>query len=485
MKAIQESLTIFLIGATGDLSSKKILKSLYKLYNDKLLPAQFRLVGNARKEMSNDAFREFAKKAVAPEDEAKWQDFAKTLEYVGGDASNLATFEKLKEFHQNMGSCGNHLWYVATLPKLYLDIVRNIKEVGMNRTDCGWTKFMLEKPFGVDLKTSQELNFELLQAFGEEQIYRIDHFLAKETVQNLLAFRFANGIFEHLWKSQYVDNIQVNAVENLGIAGREVFYDTTGTVRDVLQNHVLQMIATTMMEEPASFSAVDVRAQRQAFLSQLQIYNMEEVKQNIIFAQYEGYKQEKNIPESSKTETAVAGKLFVNNERWRGVPIYFRAGKKMQDTVTEISVQFKEPSNQFLCEAGCPEIGNVLTLRIQPNEGIVLRLRVKKPGLKMALEDAPMQFCYQSEFQMGLVDAYVKLIYDAVQGDIMLFPQADGIEASWKCIQPLIDYKQSPDFHLETYKQGSWGPEAFENLLKHDERQWLAPSPAVCQLPSR
>jgi glucose-6-phosphate 1-dehydrogenase len=493
---IQQPLTLFLIGATGDLAKKKILKALFTLHKEGLLPEHFTLIGNARKVFTHSEFVEFVRGVVVrtSADEKEWKVFAKKLHYVSGDVSEIETLQRLRKLHDGLQSCGNHLWYVATLPKLYIPAVKNIHSSGFHRSDCGWTKVMLEKPFGTDVTSAHALDQALTSVFDEEQIYRIDHFLAKETVQNLLVFRFANGIFEHLWDRRYIDSIQILGIaESFGVEGREIFYDQTGVVRDVIQNHVLQMLAMTMMEEPKSLSPHDIRQKRHEILKSLRpITTEEDIRANVRFGQYaageidgqkvKAYLEEKNIPIGSTTETAVAMRCFVDTPRWEGVPIYIRSGKRMGRTVSEISIQFKEPPNRMFAKEDCPEKGNVLTLRIQPNEGVVVRLRVKRPGLGLELEEVPMQFCYRNEFQMGLVEAYVKLIYDAVQGDPTLFPRADGIETSWQYIQPLLDFQAKPDFAPELYSAGSWGPASFDAMLRDDGHEWIEPSVDVCAL---
>lgn len=493
MRPIQQPLTMFLVGATGDLAKKKILKALFTLHMDGLLPERFLLIGNSRKEFSRSEFQAFVKAAVHPHDEKAWQQFADCLQYVTGDVDQEATFEKIRAFHAQLPACGNHLWYIATLPSLYLQITKNIQAVGLDHVPCGWTKIMMEKPFGTNVDTARQLDKALMSVFTEEEIYRIDHFLAKETVQNLLVFRFANGIFEHLWRKEFIDHIQITVAEDFGVEGREVFYDQTGTVRDVVQNHVLQMMAMILMDEPATLAASDIRQKRQQVLDNLRPITADTLHQHAAFGQYvsgevdghsvKGYLEEKNVPAHSQTETAVALRCFVDMPRWQNMPIYIRAGKRMERTVVEISIQFKEPSNKMFKEEGMPQgAGNVLTLRIQPNEGVVVRLKMKKPGIHLELEEVPMQFCYKSEFQMGLVEAYVKLIYDAVQGDPTLFTRSEGIESSWKFVEPLLKHKDSAHFKPDSYKSGSFGPASFDHLIQADGRNWIVPSLDVCNI---
>lgn len=493
MKKIHEPLTIFLIGVTGDLSKKKILKAIYKLFEKKLLSDPFTLVGNARKPMSRTEFQEFVKGVVKPTDLKIWEAFASSLYYVAGDASQHKTFDDIRELHTRLEldkHCGNHMWYIATLPQLYLDIVRNLKHFRLHQTECGWTKVLMEKPFGTDLASAQLLNNELTSVFSEEQIYRIDHFLGKETVQNVLAFRFANGLFEHLWNNKYIDHIQVTHAETLGIAGREQFYDSTGAMRDVVQNHLLQVLAVTLMEEPMGLDAEHIRASRAKIINSFSVPKPEQMVKSVRFGQYtagtiyeekvKGYQEEHAFTATSDTETAVALKIHVDNERWRGVPIYIRSGKRFAQDVLEISVQFKNPESAMFKDVKFGIDPNVLSFRFQPSEGIILKLFVKKPGHGTELDEVPMSFCYRNQYQMGFVEAYERLIHDASMGDPTLFPSASGIEASWKIIDELLEYKkeQTP----EPYLAGTWGPHSFHELIERDGRRWFDPDLSVCNI---
>jgi glucose-6-phosphate 1-dehydrogenase len=368
--------------------------------------------------------------------------------------------------------------------------VQQIGAHGLHHAACGWTKILIEKPFGTDLHSARQLNAALLQFFQEEQIYRIDHFLGKETVQNLLAFRFANGLFEELWNNTYIDHFQVTMAETLGVDERVQFYDATGATRDVVQNHLLQMIAVTMMEEPASLSPEDIRFSRSTLLNALSCVRRTDGALEAVFGQYqaglidghevEGYLDHAGVPERSRTETAVALKLQLDTPRWRGVPIYVRTGKRFARDVLEISVQFKDPKNSMFRAVQYGPDPNVLTFRFQPNEGIVLRLFVKKPGHGIELDMVPMQFCYRNTYQMGLVEAYERLIHDAAVSDATLFPRADGIEATWRVVDEVLHAKQSviPD----GYTAGSWGPASFDTLIAQDGRSWIEPSVDVCAI---
>ncbi len=477
-----EQLTFVLIGATGDLAKKKILKAIYMLHEKHQLPQDFLLLGNARTAYTRDAFIEYTRSIINPSDSLTWGQFAAHLDYIAGDVTNEQVFMDIRQYLDDTKRLGNLLWYIASFPSLYDDIIRHVGNCSLNRRPQGWVKFMLEKPFGTDFASARLLNSHLLKIFDEEQIYRIDHFLAKETVQNLLAFRFANSMFEHLWDRSSIDHIQVNSVEDFGITGRELFYDSTGTIRDVVQNHVLQMIAMTLMEQPKSLSVHDIRTVRRDLLAQITPLKYEDIGSIARFGQYRGYTQEKNISLQSKTETAVAFRLEISNDRWAGVPIYIRAGKQLKRSVTEITIQFKPNKKSLFGDSTNIRRPTALTLRIGPNEGVIIHLAVKKPGLDYMIDEVPMQFCYKNEYQMDLIEAYVKLISDAIAGDTTLFQHADGIESSWHYVEPLLHYVRSPSFEPELYDQGSWGPESFEQLLIADGRSWLEPSEAVCQI---
>lgn len=485
-------ITIFLVGITGDLSKKKVLPALYELFQSKYLGGHFQVVGIARSEFSREGFVEFLLEQLKPTDMERFQQFAQCCTYVAGDVTDESTFAKVQALHNRLDNCGNHLWYLATLPILYSTIIRNMSTTGVHKSRCGWTKILLEKPFGIDLQSAQELNSLLLSEFEEAQIYRIDHFLGKETIQNLLVFRFANGLFENLWSKDYIDHIQIIKTETMGIAGREVFYDQTGAVRDVVQNHLLQMVAMTLMEPPASLAAKDIRQQRDAVLQSLTPLDLETISMISRYGQYQagqlmgenviGYRQEHPSLQNSTTETAVALKINSQLARWQGVPIYLFTGKRFDQTVTEISIQFKEPINSMFVSAGCAQAPNVLTLRIDPNEGVVLRLHAKKTGLKLELDEVLMEFCYKTSMKEPIIDAYVKLIYDAVVGDPTLFLHADGIEAAWAFVEPLLKFQAQPGFSPDPYPAGSFGPTSFASLLLADGRSIIQHPQGVCQL---
>ncbi len=491
MQQLQSPLTFVLIGATGDLSKKKILPALYRLHRQGLLAhsesgeMQFSLIGNGRTQHDDASFRQFVHDVVQPADGATWKEFAKSLHYVQGSATEAETLQQILDRYQELNQqhdCSNILWHFSILPKLYVPIIENFPKLDVAQCVDGWMKIMLEKPFGTDLKSARELNTILAKYFNEDQIYRIDHYLAKETVQNILAFRFANDMFEYIWNKDYIEHIEITALETQGIAGRENFYDDVGAVRDVIQNHALQMLATSIMEEPNSLSANDIRDKRHAAIDSLSLRGS--VEESVSLGQFESYRTADAIPDDSTTETAAALALTSSLPHMQGVPLYIRAGKKLARDVTEISVQFKQKKNKMFADLDAKQLpmtaGNVLTLRIKPNEGIVIRLGVKKPGLDLELEETPMQFCYSESFTQDLVAAYQKVIYDAIAGNQTLFPRQDGIEASWRLVQPVLEYMSTTDFSPEQYADGTWGPDGFGHLTARDSCEWIEPSVDVC-----
>lgn len=464
-------LTLFLVGATGDLAKKKIWQALYHLYLHQLLPDEWQVVGIARRAFSRDEFVAFLEEVVHPTNARRWTQFIQHVIYHQGDVADKKAFSSLAT-RADLFDQANRVWFLATVPSLYLHIIKHLRDCRLTEQASGWSKLLLEKPFGTDLKTAQALNKELAATFTEEQIYRIDHFLAKETVQNILVFRFANGMFEQLWNAEHIARIEIIASEQMGIAGREAFYDATGTIRDVVQNHVLQMIATTLMEEPLSLKAESVRQKRYELLEKLTIATPNNPADSVRLGQYtrgvvngqevQGYLEEAGIPSSSTTETAVAMRLAVHNQRWSGVPIYLVAGKRLAEKVTEISIFFKEKRNRMFSQYKLDQTPNILTFRIQPNESVSMRLSVKKPGIELAMHEVPLQFSYRGEFQTELVEAYVKLLHDAIQSDSTLFAHAKDIEETWRVLDGVLNVKSK--LKVWQYPAGTVGPAEFEAL---------------------
>lgn len=365
--------------------------------------------------------------------------------------------------------------YLATPPKYYETILDNIAASGLaQKTQKGWTRILIEKPFGKDLQTAVMLDSKLDTLFKEEQIYRIDHYLGKETVQNIIAFRFANGIFDPVWNNNYLDHVQITLSEKEGVENRGAFYDGVGALRDVTQNHLMQLVAMIAMESPRSFSSQGVREARSKAISVVRCISEDEVSNNVVRGQYEGYKTEKNVSANSQTETFVALKLFVDTERFKRVPFYIRSGKGMKEDVVEISLVFKQVCHILFKEVGCPEEGNILTMRIQPNEGIRLIFIAKEPGHEMKLSAINMAFTYESEFKSKeVVDAYERVLEDAFMGDQMLFNRSDELVSSWRFITEILKGWEKGQSKLLIYPKGSAGPKEADDLIKRDRRKWV------------
>ncbi len=473
-------LTLYLFGGTGDLSRKKLIPAIFYLYLKKLLPP-FRVVAIARKQLTIQEYWQILTVSSNPQSVTEWQSFLENVTYVAGDSASDELYADLKKEIVSEGFGGDRIFYLATLPQLYATIASQLRRHNLTVNKDGWSRLLVEKPFGVDLASSRKLNAELLSTFPEKAIFRIDHFLAKETVQNMLAFRFANGVFENLWNSQYVDHIQITSAEPIGVEGREKFYNHVGVVRDVVQNHVLSLLAIALMEEPASFEPKAIQRERLRLLSQIEVLRDVAIEDRVVFGQYTHEASSATL--DPLVPTAVAMRLSVLNVRWNGVPIYIRAGKKLPSRVTELSVVFKEPLNRMFGLTQQKQSPNVLTFRIQPNEGIIMSVNVKKPGFEYGIEPVPMSFCYSSSFtDAQLPEAYSKVIYDAIRGDATLFLDEQGVDASWAAVQPIVEYQLSNTRPLERYTQTSWGPASFAELIAKDGRAWIEPDLTICSL---
>ena len=485
-----------LFGASGDLAGRKIFPALYDLYQSQIISKDIVVIGNSRTGRSDVDFRQLVfenlTKYYGQVDLPTWRHLEQRLFFVPGDANDPKTTdaiaEKIKLLKDQGWNTENRLYYLAIIPEVYEAVLTNLGKVVSVNPTSGWQRVMVEKPFGTDLASAKKLNRLIFHYFNENDVFRMDHFLAKETVQNILAFRFANGIFEPIWNKKFVDSIQVSSLETHGIDGREIFYDHTGAIRDVVQNHVLQILAVALMDMPASLEPQAVRQKSLELLQEIQKIPEKEIAQNVVYGQYgrgdingeakRAYIQEENISEDSKTETYVAMKLTLASERWSGVPVYIRAGKRLAQDVTEISIRFKDPVKNLpqFAKAMSP---NILTIRVQPNEGIVLRFDAKKPGFGYDLQPVNMEFRYTSAFAGSpLIEAYERLINDAVNGDHILFPNAEGVETTWRIVTPLLQNPKKPH-PVEIYSAGSMGPTGAEALLARDHRFWFDLSSGV------
>jgi glucose-6-phosphate 1-dehydrogenase len=482
-------------GASGDLTRRKLLPALYNLAVSRLLPPGMSIVGVALTEMSEEGFRKSMREGVAefsrrkPIDEAVWSDFASRLHYVAGKFEDGATFAKLKqkleELDRANGTRENRIYYLAVPPSAFRTINDNLATAGLVHLPddpSKYSRIIIEKPFGRDLASGDALNADLHRVFAERQIFRIDHYLGKETVQNLVALRFGNAIFEPLWNRNHIDHVQVTVAEDIGVEGRGKFYEEAGTTRDIVQNHLLQLLMVMAMEPPVAFTADEVRDEKVKVLRALKPIRGEDVARLTVRGQYgpgnfagkpvPGYREEPNVSPTSVVETFVAMRIEVDNWRFAGVPIYVRAGKRLTKRVTEISVHFKQVPHVLLSQAG-PVEPDVLAIRIQPDEGIGLRFVAKVPGPTMTLRPVTMDFRYGSTFGGSGPEAYERLILDAMLGDPTLFARSDEVSAAWKFITPILEaWAKEPAPEFPSYAAGTWGPAAATQLIERDGRSW-------------
>lgn len=493
-----EPCIVVIFGASGDLTKRKLLPALYRLVQERLLPAEFAIVGLARTEMSSDEFRARMKEAVAEFSEAKsvdeevWNSFAQGLYYLTADINNASDYEKLAQLLAQIdverGTQGNRLFYLSVAPKFYAEAVKQLGEHGLAKPqDRAWVRVIVEKPFGTDLDSARALNRELLQYLDEQQIYRIDHYLGKETVQNLLVFRFANGIFEPLWNRQYIDHVQLTNAETVGVEGRGGYYETAGVVRDMIQNHVFQVLSLVAMEPPVNLGSEAVRDEKIKAMEAARAFTRERVRGECVRGQYgagsiagqpvPGYRQEPDVAPASATETFAMLTMYFDNWRWAGVPFYIRSGKRLPKRVTEIAIQFKAAPLPLFGEAMQQITPNQLIIRIQPDEGITLRFAAKVPGQTTSIRDVNMDFRYGASFGVQLAEAYERLLLDCILGDSTLYARKDMTERGWEIVMPILDEwaatKGEVDF--PNYEAGTWGPKESHDLIEREGRRWRRP----------
>jgi len=485
-----EPCTMVIFGASGDLTRRKLVPSLYSLTQQGLLPGGFAIVGAARTPMSSEDFRTRMKEAVheflgeGQVDGSVWEQCAAGMFYTPTDVEDEESFKRLSELlsqmDQERGTSGNRLFYFSTPPTLYAPLTRRLGSVGLNRSS-GWTRVIIEKPFGHDLESMQALNKQVLEVFGEDQVYRIDHYLGKETVQNILVLRFANGIFEPLWNRRYIDHIQITAAESLGVENRGGYFDQAGVLRDMIQNHLFQIFTLVAMEPPVSLEADAVRDEKTKVMQAIRPIESQNIDQFAVRGQYgpgvvngqpvEGYREEKNISPDSSTETYAALKLLVDNWRWADVPFYLRSAKRLPKQVTEVAVQFRRAPH-LLFKSSEPLQPNSLTLRIQPDPGITLRFGAKLPGQAIKVRTVNMDFRYGTSFGKRSPDAYERLLLDAMLGDSALFARGDMVETAWEVLMPVLDAWQKPADHFPNYESGSWGPSEGDHFMEKGGRRW-------------
>jgi glucose-6-phosphate 1-dehydrogenase len=481
-----EPCALVLFGATGDLGRRKLIPALYNLARGGHLPEGFRVIGVGRSVETLDEFRGMQEEALRQHsrtglDEAAWERFSARLDYVRGDVGDASTYVAIGKALARAAASGagkNRMFYMAVPPSSFAATLELVRRHGLVHDGGGgaspWTRVMIEKPFGRDLASARELNRIAAGFLDERQLYRIDHYLGKETVQNILVFRFGNAIFEPLWNRKYIDHVQITAAEDLGMEGRGKFYDETGALRDVVQNHLLEVLALCAMEPPVSFRADDQRDARIDVLRSLRPIAGEDALAETVRAQYAGYRQEDGVRADSRTPTYAALRIQIDNWRWQGVPFYLRAGKRLSRRLTEVAVHFQTvPLCLFGREEVCQRLdANVLTLRLQPNDGIDLRFVAKSPGEDMTVENVQMDFTYASSFARQPAEAYERLFLDCMRGDPSLFARRDGVERAWEFITPILEAWDADRGELPTYQPGSEGPAEAGALVRKDRRRW-------------
>lgn len=483
---------IAIFGAAGDLTKRLLMPALYNLAKSGLLSDRFAIVGVAHTSMSRDRFRasmrrdiqEFATQTIDPE---IWDWIERRLDYIQGDFKERSTYEELKkrlsQVDIKQGTGGNYLFYLATSPSFFLPIIDGLNQFGLtNQTATEWRRVIIEKPFGKDSASARLLNRDILKVLTENQVYRIDHYLGKETVQNLMVFRFGNGLFEPIWNRNHIDHVQITVAETVGVEKRGNYYDRAGALRDMIPNHLFQLLALTAMEPPTCFAADAVRDEKTKLFHAVQTIAPDLVPQFAVRGQYgegidkriKAYRHESRVTEDSNTETYAALRLMIDNWRWAGVPFYLRTGKSLPQKTTEIAIQFKQaPFAMFRDTPVECLTSNFLVLQIQPQERISLQIGAKVPGAKLKMDGVKLDFCYKNHFGAAPKNGYETLIYDCLIGDATLFQRADNTEAAWDIVQPILDYwENNQDQTFPNYAAGTWGPKAADRLLARDGRFW-------------
>jgi glucose-6-phosphate 1-dehydrogenase len=479
--------TIVIFGASGDLTSRKLVPALFQLHCKGRLPEGTKIVGVSRSEFTHDQWREslaettakFASKVFTKE---SWAEFAATILYEAGDITRSDDIQNLQAKLQDIesGRESSRLYYLSTAPKLYGTAVANLGAAGMAEQSHGPRRIIIEKPFGTDLSTAQNLNAQLHAVFAEDQVYRIDHYLGKETVQNMLVLRFANSIFEPLWNRNYIDHVQITVAEEVVVGRRGGYYDTSGVVRDMFQNHLLQLLMITAMEAPSRFEANLVRDEKVKVLRAVRPMTGGDFAQNTLRAQYEGYLSEEGVPAQSATATFAALKLYVDNWRWQGVPFYLRSGKAMSCRTTQIVIQFREPPHMMFGNHRGRLDANQLVIQVQPAEGIQLNFQTKVPDAGMQLRTTDLDFRFGRQFGGELPDAYQRLLLDALSGDASLFARSDEVELAWGIVDPILAAWASPATPpLDQYPLGQWGPTSSDQWMQQQNRRWFDVCPVL------
>lgn len=493
---IAESCILVIFGATGDLTARKLIPALYNLAKDGQLPTHFACVGFARRPKTHEEFRKEMEEAIKqfsrskPMDQDLWNRFREQLFYHQSEFDHDEGYEELNRFLQKldsqMGTKGNRVFYLSVQPSFFPDIVKKLNEhhlIYPPHAKEKWSRIIIEKPFGRDLESAKQLQTDLVKHLDESQIYRIDHYLGKETVQNLLVFRFGNPIFEAVWNNQFIDNVQITVGEEIGIGTRGRFWEEAGMLRDIVQNHMMQLLSLVAMEPPINLQADSVRGEKVKIIEAIRQVPLSSMDQVVVRGQYGpgfingepviGYRQEANVNPQSNVETYLALQLFIDSWRWNGVPFYLRAGKRMPKRVTEIAITFKKAPGYLFDTGGAKTDSNVLVIRIQPDEGISLKINCKVPSLNTVIQPVKMDFRYGSYFGAAPPEAYERLICDCMAGDNTLFARNDEVIMSWKLLTPILEHwEANPPVDFPNYSSGTWGPEKAEEMLKRQGRKW-------------
>ena len=482
--------SIIIFGASGDLTFRKLIPSIFALFKKELLPKQFYLLGVARTKYTDEEYRNEIKRWLLNENEAlnSVLSFIERIFYISGNYDDDSLYkllqEKLNSLDKMFETQQNHIFYLATPPSVYLEIIRRLGQFELTKENSGgYSRVIIEKPFGSNLETAIELDKELHKYLKESQVYRIDHYLGKETVQNIMMLRFANIVFEPIWNYKYIDNVQITVAETLGIEHRAGYFEQAGLLRDMFQNHMIQLLTLVAMEPPASLEDSSVRDEKTKLLKSIRMYDTHEVDRYFVRGQYirgkingkevPGYREERNVNPNSYVETFVAGKFLIDNWRWSGVPFYLRAGKRLKKKISEIAIIFKEVPHSIFFKNNVELEQNVLILNIQPDEGFSLKIQAKQPGSKLCLNTLTMDFKYNEFFNFKGPDAYERLLLDAMVGDQTLFVRSDAMELSWKLLTPILNkWEQDKEKGLLFYEAGSWGPKEANELIARDGREW-------------
>ena len=483
------STSIVIFGASGDLSHRKLIPALFNLYRKGRLSEPFRVFGTAGRPWTDEDLRRIAREQFdqvtdSAVDEPLWDRFAQKLTYQPGNVAEPQTYQQIAHsLSAQEGGPANRMYYLATPPEYFLEIINGLATAGMLQEDGGWRRVVIEKPFGSDLESARSLNHSIHTVLNENQVYRIDHYLGKETVQNIMVARFANAIFEPLWNRNYIDNVQITVAETIGVGSRARYYDKAGIFRDMFQNHLIQLLTLVAMEPTSSYNANATRDEKIKVIRAIRPITADDAHKHTIVGQYRGYLQESNVPEGSRTPTYAMTRFYIDNWRWQGVPFYLRSGKKLEDKVSEIIIQFKKPPHMIFPTSDLEGSSNLLAMCLQPDEGIHLRFEAKVPDTVAQTRSVNMNYHYSDFFKKkDIPEAYERLLLDVITGDASLFTRADQTELSWALFDPIINYWEDPSSDApEIYEPGSWGPQSAANILQSENRQWIQLCGEHCQ----